>query len=478
MSLRKSSSIALRSLLRNRLQSLLTILSLTIGVATVLAMVAVGSGAEHSISSQVRAAGMNIVLVRSGNHRAQRSWDYGQGEEPPDSPIDNSAMQVMDDPEINNPATQLMEDPEMLAGLGDATTLSLDDAASIRSMGKVQAVSAGVHDSVYVSSSSSNWVPMVRGEQASLPQIRRAWVFPYGRFFTAAEEAQNAPVAVLGSIAATGLFGARNPVGESIMIHGESFRVIGVIASGTWMVAATSGDGQFDAIYIPVGNAQRLFNRPYLDNITVSAGSTGDVSRLEKEIGAWLRERHHLRSRTMPSDFTVMSQGDQALAQGSRGNWSRVVTSNTPQLDHVTLAQLAKTLQKTGRTMTWLLTAIAAVSLVVGGIGIMNIMLLSVTERTREIGIRREVGARALEIRQQFLLEATMLSVFGGLLGIALGVVASAAIANLVHWSTNLSWIAIAISFSLSAMIGILFGYYPAQQAARVTPLTALRYES
>ncbi|HEY0263636.1 MAG TPA: ABC transporter permease [Granulicella sp.] len=465
MSLRQSSFIALRCLRRNRLQTLLTIASLMIGVGTLLATVAVGIGAQSSITSQVQAAGMNIILIHSGNFRAAREWRNSQIEDQPDNPL-------------KNPAFTMQDDPEMLGGKGAATTLSLDDAAAIRALPKVQAVSAAMHDTMMATAGSATWVPQVRGEQAALIEIRRAWVLRHGRFFTAQEEAQSAPVAVLGSVAADHLFGTRNPVGESIALHGQSFRVIGVIASGSWMVPASQGDGQFDAIYLPAGTAQRLFGRTWLDDITLSTVSTGDVSVIVKEVQRFLRERHHL-DKTMAADFTVMSQADQTITKGEagRGDWARAIMDNAVSLDHVTLAQLGKKLETTGRTMSWLLASIAAVSLVVGGIGIMNIMLLSVTERTHEIGIRRAVGAQSGDVMEQFLIEAVLLSGCGGLLGIALGMVAAAMIAHMAHWATELSWPAIALSFTISTAIGVLFGFYPARQASRVDPMTALRYE-
>lgn len=298
----------------------------------------------------------------------------------------------------------------------------------------------------------------------------------HGRFFTTEEETQSAPAAVLGSVAAQGLFGGRNPVGEQISIRGESFRVVGVIASSSWLVRAAPGDGQFDAVYLPLGAAQRLLGRGYLDNITVSAVSSGDVARLTNAISTELRRRHAL-DRRIASDFRVYSQADRVVALGLRGDLTKAMAANVDSLDEVTLAQLSRTLETTGRTMSYLLASIAGVSLVVGGIGIMNVMTLAVTDRTREIGIRRAVGAQSSEVMQQFLIEAMMLSAGGGLLGIALGIGASAMIGHMVHWAVELTWISILDTFAISAAIGIVFGFYPARQAARVVPMTALRYE-
>ena len=223
--------------------------------------------------------------------------------------------------------------------------------------------------------------------------------------------------------------------------------------------------------------AGTLLARNWLDTITLATESTGDVTRVSKLLASDLRGWHHLAAAT-PDDFTVASQAHSAIAHGGmRTDISRAMMGNAGNLDKITLDQLGKTLEHASHTMSALLAATAAVSLIVGGIGIMNIMLLSVTERTREIGVRRAVGAQSGELMQQFLLEAVLLSVGGGLLGIALGVGASIFVARLVHWSTELSGVAVVISFGVSAAVGIVFGFYPARQASRVSPMTSLRYE-
>ncbi|HEY0264096.1 MAG TPA: ABC transporter permease [Granulicella sp.] len=463
MSLRKSSRIAIRSLLRFRLRTLLTILSLMIGVGTLLAAVAVGTGAEQSIARQVSAAGMNTILVTSGNSSQGLMWNYGEAEAPPDSPL-------------KNPALLLQNTPDTQPGRGPATTLSLEDAYGINGIPGVQQVSASMHESLPVRYGTRTWAPQVRGEQAVLPEIRRAWVFPHGRFFSETEEQTGAAVAVLGSVSADRLFGKRNPVGKTITIASYRLRVIGVVDSGLWMLRPTENDGQFDAVYVPLLTAARILDRDHLDNILVSTSSTGDVEHVRQVIHDELRLRHRLDLDT-PSDFTIASESDSAAAKGGRNDVARAIMGNMASLDHVTLTQLGQTLESTGHTMSYLLASIAAVSLVVGGIGIMNIMLLSVTERTKEIGIRRAVGAQSREVMQQFLLESMLLSSSGGALGIALGLLVSAAIAMRLRWSTELSWSVVALSFAVSTVIGVLFGYYPARQAARVEPMTSLRYE-
>ena len=491
LSYRKSSLIAVRALRRNRMQTLLTTLGMMIGVGTVLAMIAVGSGAQRSITGQVRAAGMNIIVVTSGNYKMPQQWtSQGEAEEPTAfrpgdasmrdgvfHPGNGVSYRLMQSSPGSNPIQEFARGPQNLGGLGAATTLSLADVSAIGSLEGVQAVSGGVHENVEASWGETRWKTQVRGEQPSLPGIRRAWVMGHGRFFTADEDKRREQVAVLGSVASKELFGERNPVGEHVVVMGASLRVIGTIASGSWMVPAAQGDGQFDAVYVPVHTAEQMLKRTYLDTVTVSTVSTGEVTHVTKEIAAALRTRHVLGA-TTPDDFTVASQARTAIAKGGmRTDISRAMMGNAAGLDKVTLAQLSKTLEQASRTMAVLLASIAAVSLVVGGIGIMNIMLLSVTERTREIGIRRAVGAQSSEVMQQFLMEALMLSLGGGLLGIALGTGASLLIAHVVQWTTELSWVAILVSFTISAAIGIVFGYYPARQASRVTPMTSLRYE-
>lgn len=499
MSLRKSSLIALRSLRRNTLQTALTILGMTIGVGTVLVMIAVGSGAQTAILEQVRAAGMNIILVNSGNYRMPQQWtSQGEAEEPaawelvrrPSVVLRDTVLRMgpgrgwfrrgwlrpIQDPQ-NNPQQQMARGGENMGGLGAATTLSLNDSEAIAKLDGVQAVSGGMHENAQVSSGETSWFTQVRGEQATLPAIRRAWIFPHGRFFDRQEDHGGEQVAVLGSIVSQRLFGDRNPVGQEVVVKGASYKVIGVMASGSWMVPSAPGDGQFDAVYIPVHAAERLLGRSHLDTLTISTESTGDVARMTKVIREQMRARHHLSEATA-DDFTLASQAHKAIAQGGmRTDIARAMVGNADGLDKVTLVQLSKTLEQASRTMALLLASIAAVSLIVGGIGIMNVMLLAVTQRTREIGIRRAVGAQSIEVMRQFLLEAVMLSFGGGVLGILFGFAVARVVSQVVQWSTAISMLSVVLSFGVSAAIGILFGYYPARQASRVSPMTSLRSE-
>jgi len=465
-------------------------------------MIALGKGAQSAIQDQVRAAGMNVIVVTSGNFKAKQQWtSAGESEEPgsltdaepataayfpgsqrtrlryADWETSHPAKLLRVWQPSNNPLNHLAESGENAAGRGASDKLSLEDADAIAQLKGVQAVSPGVADNLTLKVAEKTWFTRLHGEGNELPMIRRAWVFKKGRNFSKAEIADSAKVAVLGSVVAQKLFGDANPVGEHLAIKGGDFRIIGLVSSGSWMVPSAEGDDQFDAVYIPVTTGKKLLQKAGLGTVTISTISTGDVTGVTKSVRERLRQRHGLTYRE-PDDFVVASQAKKTLAKGGmRTDVARAISSNVTNLDQVTLEQLGKTLDRASRTMTALLASIASVSLVVGGIGIMNVMLLSVTERTKEIGIRRAVGARSDEVMLQFLMEAITLSLFGGGLGVLLGLLISELITRMVAWSTNVSALAIALSFGISAGVGILFGYYPARQASRVTPMTSLGYE-
>ena len=486
--------IALQALGGNKLQTALTMTGITIGVATVLTMISLGSGAESAIEDQVRAAGMNMIIVTAGNYKNKTADDLGAVEEqarrespgawepaawnPANSPFFLRVDHPEDDPmeKHDHPtSSQRLGDAE--AGLGSAATLTPGDAAAIRGLAGVQYVSEGLHENAHVTAGDKRWFTRLHGDNVALPKMRRAWVFQHGRFYTSREESKAEQVMVLGAVAAQKLFGDANPVGQKVSVWKQSWEVVGVVGSGSWMVNAAAGDDQFDAVYIPFTTVQRLLNLSRLNDITVTTASSGDVTRVSKEISKVLRERHRISFKS-PDDFTVTSQARKALAQGGmRSEVAASVVGNMAGLEKVTLEQLGKTLDRASKTMTALLASVAAVSLLVGGIGIMNIMLLSVTQRTREIGIRRAVGARAGDVLQQFLTEAVALSALGGLAGVTLGIVAAYLISSLVQWTVSISLVSVLISFSIAASIGIFFGYYPARQASRVAPMESLRYE-
>jgi putative ABC transport system permease protein len=564
MSLPSCIGVAFEALARNKLQTALTMTGITIGVATVLAMVAVGSGARLAIDQQIRAAGMNLIVVRAGNYKVKTEEDFGgvvdhqaavrdrvaeteaaeatqaEGTDVAETeatevteterteitvlhrekeqrrrtdsirthsdlrssvPLCYTVTSVFSAPVsavLSAPAPSVLsvafhpeDDPmekhdhptasqrlgDSAAGLGAAATLTADDAAAIRRIRGVQYVSEGLHENVRVAADGKRWFTRLHGADVELPEIRRSWTFASGRFFTPREQRRAGQVAVLGSVVAQKLFGAANPVGRTVSLWRQSFDVIGVVGSGSWMVAPAAGDDQFDAIYVPFTTVHALLNLSKLNDITITAASTGEVTRIAKEVTEVLRARHGIGSED-PDDFTVTTQARRALAGGGlRPDVARAVVGNVSGLEKVTLEQLGRTLDRAMRTMSALLGSIAAVSLIVGGIGIMNIMLLSVTERTQEIGLRRAVGARSGDVLRQFLVEATVLSAIGGLAGIVLGAAASGLLARVLHWSTSVSPTAIVVSFASAAAIGMFFGYYPAREASRVDPIESLRYE-
>jgi ABC-type antimicrobial peptide transport system permease subunit len=491
-----SLSVALKALGRNRLQTVLTMLGMTIGVGAVLAMIALGTGAEAAIDRQVRAAGMNLIVVTAGNYKVKTEEDfggvidhqaaftggrveaapavwYGQGRPPIRLVLhpEDDPMEKHDHPT----ASQRLGDTE--AGLGAAATLTSADASAIRGIRGVQYVAEGVHQNAHVAFGAKRWFTPLHGTDVEMPSIRRGWTFTHGRFFTSREQRGAAHVIVVGSVVASTLFGEDDPVGRDVVIWNQRFRVVGVIGNSSWIVEAARGDDQFDAVYVPFTTVHQLLNLSKLNDITITSASTGDVTRVARDVTALLRARHRISVKD-PDDFTVTTQARQALAKGGlRPEVARAVVGNVAGLEKVTLEQLGRTLDRASRTMTALLAATAAVSLIVGGIGIMNIMLLSVTERTREIGIRRAVGARARDVLRQFLVEAMTLGLAGGGAGVVVGFVAASAISRTLKWSTSVSPEAVVLSFAIAAFVGIFFGWYPARQAARVHPIESLRYE-
>jgi putative ABC transport system permease protein len=489
--------VALRALAKNKLQTGLTMIGLTIGVATVLTMIALGSGAQSAIEDQVKAAGMNMIVITAGNYKTKSEDDFGVVENASlrrsardRSPFRTAVLNDYERPRFL-PVFHPEDDPlekhdhptasqrlgDLEAGLGSAATLLSSDAQAIRKLKGVQYVSEGVHENVHVALGDKRWFTRLHGDDISLPLIRRGWKLDQGRFYSRKEEGNADQVIVLGSVVADKLFGTANPDGQIITIWKQPFKIVGVVSSGSWMMAPSAGDDQFDAVYVPFTTIHRLLNLSKLNDITVTAASSGDVTRLSKAITELLRQRHRI-GQAKPDDFTVTSQARQALAGGGmRPEVARSVVGNMDVLEKVTLEQLGKTLDRASRTMTALLACVAGVSLLVGGIGIMNIMLLSVTERTKEIGVRRAIGARSKDVLLQFLMEATTLSALGGIGGIVIGIVASVMISRWASWATSVSPLSIALSFFVAAAVGIFFGYYPARQASEVAPIESLRYE-
>ena len=402
--------IGLTALRANRLRSALTMLGIVIGVAAVIAMVAVGSGATERIQQQIEAIGSNLILVIPGS-------------------ITSNGVRL---------------------GSGATVTLSEDDARAIASeCPAVAAVAPTVRGGAQVTYGNNNWATSIVGTTPDYLTIRDQTVVR-GNPFSADDGSSGTKVALLGGTVSQNLFGSADPTGQTIRIKNVPFTVDGVLSAKG---QSPTGQDQDDVILIPISTAKRQVvgasqaNAGSIGAIMVQAVDAHSMDEAQSEIEALVRQRHRMRP-GQDDDFTVRNLSDVFSAQES-----------------------------SARVMSILLGAIASVSLVVGGIGIMNIMLVSVTERTREIGLRIAIGARTRDQLAQFLVEAVTLSILGGIAGILVGVTASALISHFAGWNTLVSPTAIALAFVFSALVGVFFGYYPARKAALLDPIEALRYE-
>ena len=375
-----SAQIALRALNRNRLRTALTMLGVIIGVAAVIAMVALGSGARGSVETSLKSAGTNIIQVSAGNF------------------------------------TRGGESMNIASGLGSATTLSIEDADGIRGISGVQHVAGGVRNRAFVKSAHRQFFTQVRGVEPALAEIH-GWEWLGGSFAAAAD------AAVMGRAAARELFGEGfDPVGERVTIGDRAFTVTGFFR--------TADPDMDEGVFVPLAAGQAMIDARYLQTITVSIEQAGEASRIAEEITTLLRDRHGrgkqaarasgLGGNQLPGltnsvdDFTVKTQAAANVTKGLYTSVAAFALANMPKLDEITLQEMSSTLSRAGSTMTALLGSIAAISLIVGGIGIMNIMLVSVTERTKEIGLRLAVGARRRDVLVQFIVEATVMSLIGG----------------------------------------------------------------
>ena len=329
-------------------------------------------------------------------------------------------------------------------GGGMSTTLTPEDAQALRALSGVQYLAPGVNSRAQVIAGNQNWSTQIQGTDIELPLIRN-WPTKFGSFFTAQDVSTAQKVAVLGQTVSDNLFGPDvDPTGQIIRVKNQPFKVLGVMAPKG---STGFGQDQDDAIYAPYTTVQKkLQGIQHINNIQVSA-ATAETAPVSAEITELLRARHKLMGND-PDDFMVRTQEEMASVR-----------------------------TETTKTMTTLLAAIAGVSLLVGGIGIMNIMLVSVTERTREIGLRMAIGARGRDVLMQFLVEAVVLSLFGGLLGIGMGFGLSAAAERFLQWPTTIPPNAIAMAFGFAAGTGVFFGFYPAKKAAGLDPIEALRFE-
>jgi putative ABC transport system permease protein len=425
--------VALRALGRNVLRTMLTMLGIVIGVAAVMAMVALGNGAQAAVESEMRSAGANLIFVTAGN--------YTRG---------GDAVNIA-------------------SGLGAATTLTPADADAIAGVSGVAYRAAGVSDRAFTSAGTARHFGRIQGTDVGFPFLYD-WRFEAGEFFSAADVAAASCVAVLGRIVAERLFGsATRALNQNVDIKQQRFRVVGVTAS--------AAADQAESVFVPYTTLQQMLGIAHLQSIAVATHQAGEASAAATEITRLLRARHGLDGSGRPDDFTVRTQASEAITKGLYTSVAAFALANMPNLDKVTLDEMQGALSRANSTMTALLAGIATVSLIVGGIGIMNIMLVAVTERTREIGVRRAVGARSRDVLVQFLVEAVVLSMAGGVAGIGIGFLASAGIEQLLEWPTRVSPGAIGLAFAIAVAVGVFFGYYPARKASQLDPIDALRYE-
>jgi putative ABC transport system permease protein len=405
MSLLMLMQLGLQALTRNRMRAALTVLGIVIGVAAVIATLAIGQGARAAVQSQIRALGANVLSVIPGTVTAGG----------------------------------------VRMGMGGITTMTPEDADAIRrECPAVVAVSPSVRRGVQVVFGNSNWGTTVQGVAVEYLDIRQ-WPVEKGAMFTDSDVRGSTKVCVLGSKVADQLFAGADPVGSTVRIRDIPFRVVGVLS---YKGGQGMGGDQDDVVLAPWTTVQhRLLGITHIQGINVSAASERQVDDARDQITELLRQRHRIRP-GMDDDFFLFTQLD-----------------------------IASTAESTSRVMTTLLTSIAAVSLLVGGIGIMNIMLVSVTERTREIGIRRAIGARRRDILLQFLAEAVFLSLAGGAIGVTIGIAAATAITNFARWPTQVQPGVIALALGFASIVGVFFGFYPAKRAADLDVIESLRYE-
>jgi putative ABC transport system permease protein len=402
--------IALRALAVNKLRSALTMLGIIIGVSAVIVMVAVGAGAQARVEEQIRALGSNLLLILSGA-RTQSGVRLGMGS--------NFSLNE-----------------------GDAFAISREIPGAT--------AAPAVRGGAQLIWGNANWSTVIYGTTPEYLPVRQ-WTLAAGRVFEPAEMSGAAKVCIIGQTVVKNLFGATDPIGQSIRIRRVPFTVIGVLENKGQSMMGTDQD---DVVLMPLNTARNrvlgattLAKQRAVSVIWVKVDDDLDTNVVAEQVRALLRQRHRLQAGA-DDDFSLRN-----------------------------LAEIMAAQEASSRILTILLAAVASVSLVVGGIGIMNIMLVSVTERTREIGLRMAVGARTRDILGQFLVEAVTLSLIGGLIGTLIGVAGAFAVALFAGWRVLLSTNAVLLAVAFAFLIGVFFGFYPARKAARLNPVEALRFE-
>lgn len=399
--------IAMRAIAANKLRSFLTMLGIIIGVASVIAMMAIGQGSKKSIQANIAEMGSNMIMIRPGQ-------DKGPGGAQQDA--------------------------------SDMQTLKLKDYEALKEQAKyLSAISPSVNSSGQFINGNNNTPSTIYGISPDYMQIRQQKVKD-GEMFTDEEVRSSAKVCVIGKTVADNLFtNGEDPVGKVIRFNKIPFRVVGVLESKGYN---SFGMDQDDVVLAPYTTVmKRILSVTYLQGINASAVTEDMTDLAIEDITSILRENHKLKA-TDDDNFTIRSQ-----------------------------QEMAEMMNSTSDTMTVLLLVVACISLVVGGIGIMNIMYVSVTERTKEIGLRMSVGARGIDILNQFLIESVLLSVTGGLIGVIVGVGAAVGINVFAHWPIHIQPWSVLLSFAVCSATGIFFGWYPAKKAASLDPIEAIRYE-
>jgi len=400
--------IAMRALRVNKMRALLTMLGIIIGIAAVIAMVAIGAGASKMISDQISSMGSNLLLVLPGSTTSGG----------------------------------------LRSGSGGTPTLTYEDAKAIKAeCPSVAEVAPTVRGSAQVVYGNQNWSTIVLGTTPEMTAVRD-WQIVAGRNLSPSDVDGALKNCIIGQTVADNLFGDADPIGKIIRIKKIPFTIVGLLDRKG---QSPQGTDQDDVVFVPLRTAQRkLFGSQFPNAIgamMVQAKDADVLDRAQEEVTSLLDQRHRIGP-ARERDFTVRN-----------------------------LSEIMAVAEQSSKVMSILLGSVASISLIVGGIGIMNIMLVSVTERTREIGIRMAIGAKQRDILLQFLTEAVLLTTVGGIIGMGLGVVGAMVVSKLMDWPTLISSTAIIIAFLFSAGVGVFFGFYPARKAASLNPIDALRYE-